>query len=495
MSRLTDQIRKAILGRNPLVYLLSPEEDRMIGVLREVAAGMEGGAAPVRTWSCVTGFSESDDGIDARDPVRALEVVLASDRKGFFIMKDLPSFMDQPAVIRALREVYYACRGGGDLFVFIISPELLIPDGVKKEIHLVEVASPDEAEIEAEIEAVRETYPDSQLPREYYPEAIVALKGMTLAEIDHVLHRVLQADVTDKETLLTEIFEEKERVVKQSGYLEFCPPRWGISNIGGLDNLKDWLTKRRSLFTREALAAGVPMPKGLLIMGVSGCGKSLAIKVISSLWNVPLFRLDMNLVMSGLYGTPESAFHKALTTIESVAPAVLWIDEIENCLGLAEDRVEMDSHIFSAFLTWMQEKPPMVFIGATANRIHALPAEIIRKGRFDQVFFVNLPNEAEREEIIAIHLRQNNADPAEFDLSTLSLLMEGWNGAEIEQAVISARIDAYAEDRPFNQKDVGLNVNKIVPLSKTMDDQIKAIRDWAFGRATPASKHGKRARY
>lgn len=233
------------------------------------------------------------------------------------------------------------------------------------------------------------------------------------------------------------------------------------------------------------------MPKGLLIMGVSGCGKSLAVKVISSLWHVPIFRLDMNVVFSGLYGNPEAAFRGALDTIETVAPAVLWVDEIENSLGMEEGGLSISSHIFSAFLTWMQEKPPMIFIAATANKINALPAEVIRKGRFDQVFFCDLPTEIERKEIIDIHLKRNQANPADFDLGYLAIMTEGWNGAEIETAVSSARIEAFYEDRPFTMADISSVCSKIVPLSQTMEEQIKYIRSWAFSRATPASKYGK----
>jgi SpoVK/Ycf46/Vps4 family AAA+-type ATPase len=229
------------------------------------------------------------------------------------------------------------------------------------------------------------------------------------------------------------------------------------------------------------------------MMGVSGCGKSLAVKTISSLWNIPLFRLDMNLVFSGLYGSPEEAFHRALKTIEAVAPAVLWIDEIENALGLDETGQKIASHIFSSFLTWMQEKPPLIFIAATANKIQALPAEIIRKGRFDEVFFCDLPTAVEREEIFRIHLARNGAVLDDYDFKMLQVMTDGWNGAEIEQAVISARTDAFYEKRPFSQRDLSNVIARIVPLSDTMEQQIKSIRSWAFSRATPASKFGKSA--
>jgi SpoVK/Ycf46/Vps4 family AAA+-type ATPase len=202
----------------------------------------------------------------------------------------------------------------------------------------------------------------------------------------------------------------------------------------------------------------------------------------------------MNLVFSGLHGSPEAAFYHALQTVEAIAPAVLWIDEIENGLGAQDGSGGANPHIFSAFLTWMQEKPPLVFIAATANRIHDLPAEVIRKGRFDQVFFVDLPTVKERRQIFEIHLRRNRADPGRFDLEYLSVVTEGWNGAEIEQAVVSARTDAYHERRDMEMQDVNRNIASIVPLSKTMEEQMKRIRSWAFGRATPASRFPRERR-
>jgi len=265
--------------------------------------------------------------------------------------------------------------------------------------------------------------------------------------------------------------------------------------MGGLSNLKEWLIKRQKIFSKEAVEADIPIPKGLLMMGVSGCGKSMAVKIIPSLWKVPLYRLDMNLIFSGIFGSPEATFHNALRSLESVAPAILWIDEIENAMGMDEGGIKISSQIFSSFLTWMQEKPPLIFIAATANRIQALPAEVIRKGRFDQIFFVDLPTENERREIFKIYLQKYKADISKFDLKMLGILTKGWNGAEIEQVVSEARTDAFYENRMFCQADITNNINKTVPLSTTMEAQIKAIRSWAVSRATPASGEGKILHY
>lgn len=489
MFSLTDQLRSAVVGRSPLIYLLSPEEERVMAGLRAVAAESN---VPVVTWTCVQGLEGEESGAATRDPVHAMEAMARRPGPGFFVFKDLAPFMARAEVTRSLRDAYYGSRDTEHRHLFILASELVLPESLVKEVFLVEIAPPTEDEVTAQLAQVRAERPEYALPEDAAGEVVLALKGLTETEIRQVLHRVGRKAHADKDRLLDEIFAEKRSIVKKSGYLEFSPPRFDMGSLGGLDNLKEWLIKRRQLFTREALQAGVPVPKGLLMMGVSGCGKSLAVKVISSLWQVPLFRLDMNLVFSGMYGTPEEAFHKALRTIESVAPAIMWLDEIENALGMEDSGIKIDSHIFSAFLTWMQEKPPMIFVAATANRINALPAEIIRKGRFDQVFFCDLPVDEERNDIFRIHLVRNGVNPDDFDFKMLAVMTQGWNGAEIEQAVISARTDAYYEGRVFNQRDLSIAIGKIVPLSETMEQQIKNIRSWAFSRATPASKYGRR---
>ncbi len=489
MSTILDEIRTTVRAQSPVVYLYSSEEERVLRMVGTVAA--EAGAE-VRQWSCVEGLAGCDRDATT-DPVAALQTVIREDIPGFIVFKDLPPFFSRPEVIRALRDVYYAAKGGRRMLV-ILSADLAMPETLKKEVHLIEVPPPESEEILQQLTDIRATDAKYNLPDEAIQEVAMALKGLTETEIGHVMRRVLQHESATKEELVDEIFHEKKNIVKKSGYLEFSPPRYGIDGLGGLENLKDWLIKRRRMFTPEAVAAGVPVPKGLLMMGISGCGKSLAVKVISSLWEIPLFRLDMNLVFSGIYGSPEETFHRALRTIESVAPAVLWIDEIENALGIEESGLTISSHIFSSFLTWMQEKPPMVFIAATANRIQALPAEIIRKGRFDQVFFCDLPVAEERVEIFRIHLARNGANLDDFDYKMLTVQTEGWNGAEIEQAVISARTEAYYDGRPFSQRDLDISIAKIVPLSETMEQQIKGIRSWAFSRATPASSFGRRRR-
>lgn len=483
-----EQITNTILGCSPLIYLESVEEERVLKLLKMKCEELLPNAK-FHVWTCLDGFTDIQGSCD---PVVALRSVLQRQEPCCLVFKDLDDFISSPDVVRALRDIAYAKGPSRGIYVFLISTRLMLPDRLKKEIAYIPVPAPTVSEILEIIQEVQNEYPDCLWTEEIVQEVSLGLKGMTSSEITHLLHRLFKMNKIDIKEIMDVVFLEKEMLVKKSGYLEFYPPRWDISMIGGLGNLKAWLESRRKLFTQEALDAGIPIPKGLLMMGVSGCGKSLAVKTISSFWHIPLFRLDMSLVFSGRFGNPEDAFHNALEIIASVAPAVLWIDEIENALGMDESGNTISSQIFSSFLTWMQEKPPLVFIAATANKINALPAEILRKGRFDEVFFIDLPNDSERREILEIHLRLNGADPTKFDLTTLVAMMKDWNGAEIGEAISMARIAAYADNkRPMDMKDVSMATTKIVPLSTTMTEQIKFIRSWAFSRAMPASKNAR----
>jgi SpoVK/Ycf46/Vps4 family AAA+-type ATPase len=260
----------------------------------------------------------------------------------------------------------------------------------------------------------------------------------------------------------------------------------GIEAIGGLGIMKDWLLERRKLFQmRDALSADI-VPKGVLVMGISGCGKSLAVKAIASCFELPLYRIDMVEVFSGVHGKPEAAFAHACKLLESIAPAVAWFDEIEAGISTTAKEGEL-GRMFGFFLTWMQEKTRGLFVGATANRIDLLPAEMIRKGRFDEVFFVDLPGDEERLEIFRVHLRHRGIDPATFSLEPLKKFTRGWTGAEIEQAVVSALTTAKLQDRELTDVDLLDSTANVVPLSKTMKEQVDHIRSWAFDRAVRAS--------
>jgi SpoVK/Ycf46/Vps4 family AAA+-type ATPase len=345
---------------------------------------------------------------------------------------------------------------------------------------------PDESELTTLVNSLL----DGRSPEASAIERLIAsLKGMSLTEVEHLLRRLLDRHTKLDESFFSDVLDEKEQITRKEGILEFVPPDESLARLGGLDQLKEWVAERSDLYLPEARKKNLPRPKGVLLMGISGCGKSLAVKIIARQWKLPLFRLDMNLVFAGVQGSAEWIFHRALDAVETVAPAVLWIDEIEmGIAGYHEGETGSNTRIFSTFLTWMQEHRSDVFVAATANRINLLPAEILRKGRFDQVFFVDLPNDEERKEIMSIHLERTGLDPSKYDLILLASATRTWNGAEIEQAVKAAVITGHARGEEVSQNDLLVAFGKIIPLARTMEEQLKAIRSWARTRALPATK-------
>ncbi len=478
LQRLTRGLR----SQYPLFYFLGWEEKRMESLLSTLAANFV--KSELITWSATDGFNDED--VVVSDPLHALTRVYREQDRAIYLFKDLPLWFDQePALIRGLRDMYYHLLGK-QIYVFISHPLLHIPEVLKKELFLVEMSLP---AVEDIVVQLRKTHEPQQHPEEkmLYRMAL-AMKGLSLNEIGHLQRRLFSMPKLEWPIVLKEIQEEKSQILAKESVLRFYPTQPSLDDIGGLDNLKAWVIKRRDLFSKEALQEDIPIPAGVLFMGVSGCGKSLAAKTISTAWGLPLVRLDMSLLMSGSFGTPEYAFEHATRIAEEISPVVLWIDELENAFGYDDKGNSVgNANIFSTFLTWLQEKPSGVFLAATANRIQQIPAELMRKGRFDQLFFLDLPAKQERKQIFSIHIRLNGGNPQLFDTEYLATATKGWSGAEIEAVVKAARIDAWGEGRDFNEQDVMRNTADMVPLSQTMEEQIQAIKDWSFHRAVPAS--------
>jgi len=288
-----------------------------------------------------------------------------------------------------------------------------------------------------------------------------------------------------------DILAEKKQIVRKSGLLEFYEVDDKFEHVGGLKLLKEWLMKRGRAFTDQARTYGLPEPRGILLVGVQGCGKSLTAKAVSNLWKLPLLRLDLGKVFSSLVGSSEENIRRATGVAESIAPCVLWIDEIEKALSGLESSGSSDagtaSRVFGHFIMWMQEKTRPVFVIATANNIDMLPPELMRKGRFDDIFFVDLPNPSERAEIFNIHIERFNRDPSKYDLKKLVKYSKNFSGAEIREAIIAAMYDAFSESREFNTDDVVRNMEVTVPLARTMAENIAKLRQWAGYRARRAN--------
>ncbi|GAB4271841.1 MAG: AAA family ATPase [Candidatus Rifleibacteriota bacterium] len=489
-------LKEALIGGYPIIAIETWEEDQTFSTLRSFCQSVYHGKGLFHSWDLQNGLTDHSDGSCSPLSLReALDSLLKIDRPGFFVFKDLNSALQQPEIQRRLRNIHYAFRGQ-NRFLFFTGSEILIPPELRKDVILISYSMPEEPEIESIINEhfafLEKRGIKIQINHEEKQRAAIALKGFTAAEIKYTLNKVTWGKNEITADILDSLHDEKEQLARKDGVLEYVRTTESIEDVGGLENLKEWLIKRKRLFSPEAAKAGIRPPRGLLMMGISGCGKSLSVKAISALWGLPLFRLDMNKVYSGIYGTPEGTFHRAIKSIEAVAPAILWIDEIEG--GISSNTAKdggTGSHIFSAFLTWMQEKSSDVFVAATANRIDLLPAEIIRKGRFDQVFFIDLPNDVEREQIFKVHLSKRGNSLEDFDLSLLSVATEFWNGAEIEHVVEAAMVEAFHRNEKLSQDDLYTIIRNTVPLSRTMSEQIKFIKNWASERAVSASASGK----
>ena len=485
----SDDITRIITSNTPLLYVVTWEEERLERMLSSASQALFGDDRPVWQWTASLGFT-SGPGQDRGlfDPVEALAFVIHAETGAICLMKDLPGLLEtNPALIRALRDAYdnLSTRPGA---VVLSHPSIVIPPGLSKEVQLFDLALPDVQELHGLISDLNNGYPqDARVSEEWLERVSYATQGLSSNETRDLFRQLISESVLDVEAALSEINRTKAQLLMKENCLEVITKTYDIDNIGGLDKLKSWVVSRKKLFTKEAQEANVQMPAGILMMGVSGCGKSLAAKTIPSVWGLPLIRLDMNKIMSGGWGAPEVAWERAIRAAENAAPVVLWIDEIENSFGFLHDTATSGNMtIFSSFLTWMQEKPPNVFVAATANRIEILPPEMIRKGRFDQLFFVDLPEAKARADILSIHIRNQGGDPEQFDMDHLAKIVAGWTAAEMEQMVKAAKIDAFTDGREIEYDDLIHNIYRIVPLSKTMSEQLNALRIWSHNRATKA---------
>ncbi len=483
-SRAAKTIREIFESGRPLTYILSPEEQRVARVLKEVAGAR---SLPIWTWSLTEGM-RSDGGAPVagtESPRGALDFILDA-APGIFHLKDFHEpLRESPEIRRRLRDVYESSLDRRK-FVVITSPVRFVPEEVERSILFLELRTPDVIEL---AEFLREETPDTS--EDVVQQMARTLLGLTLDEARYALRRALATGRGLGSESLPALLEEKKLLVNRSRVIEFIADGTDLGDVGGLEGLKTWLIERSKLFEmRDNLDAEI-VPKGLLTMGIPGCGKSLCVKAIASQFQLPLYRVDMTEIFSGRHGKPEGAFVAACKMMEDMAPAVLWFDEIERGITTNESGGEQ-GRIFGFFLTWMQEKTRGLFVAATANRIELLPAEMIRKGRFDEVFFVDLPSEEEQTEIFKIHLKRRGLDPSMYRVDELIQFTAGWTGAEIEQCVVSAITKARLADRELSEQDL-LNVAvRTVPLSRTMKEQINQIRGWAFERAVRATPQGIR---
>jgi SpoVK/Ycf46/Vps4 family AAA+-type ATPase len=484
-TRAAKMIREVFESGRPLTYIRTAEEQRVGNLLREVAPRLDV-PAPARVWSWSLTEGMRLDGNEAEDGTLtargALDFIVSHNHPAVFHMKDFhESLRESPEIRRRLRDVYESCLDQ-QKFVVITSPVRFVPEEIERSVIFLELRPPDSVELVAFLRGEA----GGGAADEVLHQFARALQGLTLDEARYAVRRALAKSSRLGPESLPALLEEKKYLINRSGFIEFIASSTEMGEVGGLDNLKKWLLERQKLFEmRDDLSSEI-VPKGVLVMGIPGCGKSLCIKAVASHFGLPLYRVDMIEIFSGRHGKPEGAFVEACKMMEDMAPAVLWFDEIEMGITSTDSGGEQ-GRIFAFFLTWMQEKTRGLFVAATANRIDLLPAEMIRKGRFDEVFFVDLPTEAERREIFGIHLSRRGVDATGFNLDQLTSMTNGWTGAEIEQCVVSSLTRARLADRQVTDQDLIRVAVGIVPLSRTMHEQINHIRSWAFERAVRAT--------
>jgi ATP-dependent 26S proteasome regulatory subunit len=493
-----DEIGFLIRARYPIIWVVSYEEDRVLRSIKD-ARGVKDRGKKVFTWSITEGWQGpgSEGGKDITDPYKALNYMLQSEQNAVFIMKDFHPYLQDPTCVRRLRDMREQLKGTKKTCV-LLSSVLKVPPELEKEISVVDFDLPTVEQLGFLLDGVIAGVKDdptveSKLDDRQREKIAEAALGLTGTEAENVFAKSI---VQYKKFHLDVILAEKEQIIRKSGILEFMHPEETTSGIGGLELLKAWLKKRTKAFTKEARAFGLPQPKGILLIGVPGCGKSLTAKSVGNLWQLPLLRLDVGRVFGSLVGSSEENIRRALRTAESVAPCILWLDELEKGLSGVQSSGASDggttSRVFGTFITWLQEKTSPVFVIATANQVKQLPPEILRKGRFDEIFFVDLPSAEERREIFRIHIKRratpnNPRNPEDFDLGALIEASEGYSGAEIEQAVISALYDAFDSGLDLNTEGLLTSLEETVPLSQTMQEEITTMREWAKTRARFAS--------
>jgi ATP-dependent 26S proteasome regulatory subunit len=475
-------------ARFALLVIVTHEEERLLQTIRQLC---ERNKRPGLAWDAADGYQIlAGKGVlpTARDPLTALEQVDRQEDDTIFVLKDFHEAWSNAQIKRKLRNVAQRLRFTKKS-ILITTPTAKIPDELKDEAVVIEFPPPGAAELEAVLSGLAAA-PGVRvnltgLGRE---KLVQAALGLTSAQAARTFAKAIVASGKLDDQSIEQVTEEKKQIIRESEALEYYAVTETPDNIGGLGVLKEWLRMRERAFTHQARDYGLPAPKGIALIGIPGTGKSLTAKMIAGLWRLPLLRLDVGSLFGSLVGQSEERARRALRLAETVAPCVVWIDEMEKALAHGGLDSGTSTRVFGTILTWMQEKTAACFVVATANDIASLPPELLRKGRFDEIFFLDLPTNLERREIFAVHLRKRRRLAQDYELERLAEASEGYVGAEIEQAIIDAMYLGFNADREFTSEDILAALARQVPLSVSQRETIGALRQWLReGRAQSAS--------
>ena len=493
-QNMRNKIINYIRAGYPGLFLVSPEEQRVEAELKGIAREV---GFKLYAWSTTTGLIDTEKGAarQANDPMEALLAIMELPEKAIIVLRDFHLFLNgdpNPVLLRQLKDTLQHAKSRNKPLI-ILGCRLCLPPELEREVTVVEFSLPGKEELGQVLDGVLECAALGSLGEKDREAALDAASGLTTIEAENGF--ALSVAET-KGIVATIIAREKAQAVKKNGLLEIIETKESLESIGGLDVLKDWLLKRRDAFGKKARAYGLPVPKGLLIIGIPGTGKSLTAKATASVFGVPLLRLDAGRIFAGLVGQSEYNLRSVIQTAEAIAPCVLWLDEIEKGMSGSKSSGATDggtsARVLGTFLAWMQEKSAPVFVVATANDVSQLPPEMLRAGRWDQLFFVDLPNETEREAIWSIQIGKHSRDPKDFDTRQLAKATDGLTGSEIETVFVESMYQAFDDDKEPTDLTAARVLTEFVPLSKTMAEQITGLRNWAKGRArfatTPAAE-------
>jgi ATP-dependent 26S proteasome regulatory subunit len=506
MAGFVEDLAVYIKAGYPILSIISGEEDRVFERIESMRSDdtLKLAKREMFVWSISRGLCNSAGQPagkeDTRLPETALQAVAKLEQSALIVFKDFHPYMrdgypSASLIVRQLRDLVGDLKQMGKTLLWV-SPVLLIPPELEKDITVIDMPLPAESEYRRVLEDLIDSVKDNprvviDLDDDGKDELIKACQGLTKDEAENALARTIvsrgRLDGEDVRAILS----EKEQIIRKSGILEYTAAVETFDHVGGLGNLKRWLKRRNEAFSQKARDFGLPHPRGVLLVGVPGCGKSLCAKAIAAAWRKPLLKFDLGRVFAGLVGESEANMRKALAVAEGVAPAILWIDEVEKGLsGAAGGGGDsgVSTRVFGNLLTWMEEKQKPVFVVATANDITRLPPELLRKGRLDQIFFVDLPTPRERAEVFAIHLARRQRDPSDFDLAALAHETEDFSGAEIEQIIVEALYEAFeAPDRKLVTEHVLRAARQTVPLARSRKAQFDELRRWAVDACMPAA--------
>ncbi len=499
--RYESEIEVLIKAGAKVVEVASYEWQRVHAIVAEIAEDID---VPWFSWSSVSGlkvWTGSNFKVineDCTTLPQVFQYYLRAEQDMLLILEDFHPYSDcaSPVNVRFLREMMRPASYVGNYkkAVILSAPCKFVPDELSKELPVVELELPDRDTLKILAHSVVRRYEAECFEADITSKLLEAALGLTVMEAELAFSKAIirQRKLTEEEIPL--IIAEKEQIIKKSGLLEYYHPTEYLNSVGGLDNLKDWIRKRGMAYSDEARSYGLSTPRGVLLLGVPGCGKSLIAKAIANEWQFPLLRFDLGKVYGGVVGESERNIRYALDVAKTISPCVLWIDEIEKGLSGFQSSGRTDggtsARVFGTFLTWLQEKTEPVFVVATANDISAMPPELLRKGRFDEIFFVDLPSESERRNIFNIHLgaKGRDAQSLKLDMDRLTMLTEGFSGSEIAEAINEALGEAFFEhQKNLEQKNLENCIAKTCPLSRTMAETIFNLRKWADKRARSAS--------